>query len=70
MTVSTTPTTEQPIPLDQPMPHRKVLREWLMPLSGRTFVRAFVLLILDYAVFLALIAATVMRRRSSNRIAC
>ena len=42
------------------MPHRKVLREWLIPLSGRTYVRAFVLLVLDYTLFLALITGTVM----------
>ena len=50
---------EQPIALDQPLPHRKVLREWLIPLSGRTTVRAFVLLLIDYALFVALIAGTV-----------
>ena len=25
-------TKEQPIPLNEPMPHRKVIREWLIPL--------------------------------------
>jgi omega-6 fatty acid desaturase (delta-12 desaturase) len=35
--------TEQPIPLEQPMPHRKVIREWLVPLSERVTVRAMAL---------------------------
>ena len=60
MTPSSTPLSEQPIAVDQPMPHRKVLREWLMPLSGRTFVRAFALLILDFALWLALLTGTVL----------
>jgi omega-6 fatty acid desaturase (delta-12 desaturase) len=49
---------EQPIPLDQPLPHRKTIREWLVPLSERITFGAFVLLIVDYALFFALITGT------------
>jgi omega-6 fatty acid desaturase (delta-12 desaturase) len=59
MTALHTPHAEQPIALDQPLPHRKTLREWLIPLSGRSTVRAFVLLVLDYALFFALITGTI-----------
>lgn len=54
MTASVTP-----IPADHPLPHRKVLREWLLPLSTRTTAWAFVLLAFDYSLLLALLAATV-----------
>ena len=33
-----------PIALDQPLPHRKTLRAWLIPLSGRNTARALALL--------------------------
>ena len=59
MTASQTPNPNQPIPLDQPLPHRKIIREWLIPLAERTTVLAFVLLIVDYALFFALIAGTI-----------
>ena len=44
MTAHTSSESQQPVSLNQPMPHRKVIREWLIPLSQRTTVRAFVLL--------------------------
>jgi omega-6 fatty acid desaturase (delta-12 desaturase) len=52
----------QPLPLSpgEPMPHRKVMREWLVPLTERTTVRAFVLLALDYVFWAALLAGTVL----------
>ena len=59
MTAHTAPENQQPIPLNQPLPHRKTIREWLIPLSHRTTWRAFVLLAIDYALFFALITGTV-----------
>lgn len=41
------------------MPHRKVIRSWLVPLAKRDTWHAFVLLLIDYAIWLALIAGTV-----------
>jgi acyl-lipid omega-6 desaturase (Delta-12 desaturase) len=52
-------TKEQPIPLNEPMPHRKVIREWLIPLSHRVTVRALALLLLDFAIWGAFLAGTV-----------
>ena len=60
MTVQSSAESQQPIALDQPLPHRKIIREWLIPLSHRTTLRAFVLLAIDYALFFALIAATIV----------
>jgi acyl-lipid omega-6 desaturase (Delta-12 desaturase) len=42
-----------------PMPHRKVIRSWLVPIVQRQTWRAFALLLTDYALWLALIAGTV-----------
>ena len=50
---------EQPIAPGQPLPHRKVIREWLIPLAQRTTWHAFLLLALDYGLWFALIAGTV-----------
>ena len=37
----------QPIPVGQPIPHRKVIRSWLTPLTERVVVKALVLQLLD-----------------------
>jgi len=50
----------QPIPPEAPLPHRKVLRQWLEPLSARTTTRAMLLLALDWLLLSAAIAGTVM----------
>ena len=70
MTALHTPNVDQPIPLDQPLPHRKTLREWLIPLSERSTVRALVLLALDYALFFALITATVLLESVWAKLLC
>ena len=59
MTTHSSPDNLQPIPLEQAMPHRKIIREWLVPLSERSTLRAFVLLIVDTALFIGLVAGTV-----------
>lgn len=52
------PPQASPIAPDAPLPHRKVIREWLTPLSGRTTWRALALLALDYGLFVLGIAGT------------
>ena len=59
MTTNATPENLHPIPPDQDMPHRKIIREWLKPLSDRSTLRAFVLLLVDTALFMGLVAGTV-----------
>lgn len=70
MTELHTPTADQPIALDLPLPHRKTLREWLVPLSKRSTSRAFVLLAFDYALFLALITGTVVLEAMWAKFLC
>ena len=52
--------TQKPILPHEPMPHRKVMREWLIPLAERTTLLAIVLLAVDYALWGALLAGTVL----------
>lgn len=49
-----------PLSPEMPLPHRKVIRSWLIPISQRTTVRAFVLLAIDYLLFGALVTGTVL----------
>jgi acyl-lipid omega-6 desaturase (Delta-12 desaturase) len=53
-------TEETPIAIDQPIPHRKVIREWLSPLVERKTAYALGLLALDFAIWFALLAGTVV----------
>lgn len=41
-----------------PIPHRKVIRQWLAPISQRSTARALSLVALDVALFVAALAAT------------
>lgn len=49
-----------PLPPQAPLPHRKVLRGWLLPLAQRVTLRAFALLAFDYALLASALAGTVM----------
>jgi omega-6 fatty acid desaturase (delta-12 desaturase) len=48
-----------PVPPHEPLPHRKTLRAWLIPLSTRTTLWALVLLAFDYALLVTALAGTV-----------
>jgi acyl-lipid omega-6 desaturase (Delta-12 desaturase) len=50
----------QAIPVDSPLPHRKVIRNWLKPIIERNTARAVALLVLDWALFAASAAGTVL----------
>lgn len=58
---SSSPREALPAPLspEAPLPHRKTLRQWLIPLSGRSTARALALLAFDYALLIALMALAV-----------
>lgn len=43
-----------------PLPHRKVIRTWLQPVSARNTPYALALVLLDYTLFIAAIAGTVL----------
>ena len=49
----------QPVPPDAPLPHRKIIRSWLTPLSQRTTLYPILLLIFDYVLLFAALSATV-----------
>jgi omega-6 fatty acid desaturase (delta-12 desaturase) len=60
----------QPIPAGAPLPHRKVIRSWLTPIAQRDTARAIALLVLDWAIFLALLAGTVYFQAWWAKLAC
>ncbi|MDW5441023.1 fatty acid desaturase [Polaromonas sp. SM01] len=49
----------QPLPTEADLPHRKVIRAWLLPLAERSSWRALVLLAVDYALLAALLGGVV-----------
>lgn len=59
-----------PLPPDVPLPHRKVIRSWLLPLAQRTTVRALVMLAFDYVLLSALAAGTVLFESAWLKLAC
>jgi len=61
---------ELPIPPGEPIPHRKVIREWLIPLAGKTTLRAVALLIFDYALWAALLVGTVLCEAAWQQLLC
>ena len=52
----------QPTPLepDAALPHRKVIRSWLVPMAQRSTFRAFALMAFDYALLTTLLAGVVL----------
>ena len=65
MTVASETTSESsaalPVPLapGEPLPHRKVIRSWLIPLGQRSTARALLLLAVDYILLAGTIAGTI-----------
>lgn len=49
----------QPIPVGQPLPHRKVIRQWLAPIAQRQTFRAVFLLLFDWLLFAGLLAGAI-----------
>ncbi|HZY17092.1 MAG TPA: fatty acid desaturase [Ramlibacter sp.] len=50
----------RPVPIDAPLPHRKVLRQWLLPLSAKATARALLLLAVDWVLLAAAMAGVVL----------
>jgi omega-6 fatty acid desaturase (delta-12 desaturase) len=69
MTPSIDPCTD-PISPDAPLPHRKVIRQWLIPLSARSTARALLLLAFDAALLAALLAGTVVLQAAWAKLLC
>jgi omega-6 fatty acid desaturase (delta-12 desaturase) len=51
--------TLQPIPPDAPMPHRKVIRSWMVPITDRNTALAIALVVFDFFIYAIAISATV-----------
>ncbi|MDY3330813.1 MAG: fatty acid desaturase, partial [Pelistega sp.] len=49
----------QPIDPQAELPHRKVIRSWLIPLAEKDTVRAISLLVADLCILFALLAGTI-----------
>ena len=50
------------------MPHRKVIREWLVPLADRSTWRALLLMTLDFAIWGALLYGAVANFRIAGLV--
>jgi omega-6 fatty acid desaturase (delta-12 desaturase) len=61
---------EAPIPPDAALPHRKQIRQWLVPLALRTTARPVLLLAFDYALLVAALVGAVMAEAWWARLAC
>lgn len=59
-----------PLPPDAPLPHRKIIRQWLIPLSQRVTARAIALLLLDWVLLLAALAGTVLLAPAWAKLLC
>jgi omega-6 fatty acid desaturase (delta-12 desaturase) len=68
--LDTTLPAPQPLAPDAPLPHRKVIRSWLIPLSQRTTLRALWMLAFDYTLLLALLAGTVLLASGWLKLLC
>jgi acyl-lipid omega-6 desaturase (Delta-12 desaturase) len=53
-----------------PLPHRKQIRQWLLPLAARTTLYPALLLVFDYALLLAFVAGAVLWDSVGLRVAC
>lgn len=58
------------LPPDAPLPHRKILREWLAPLSRRVTAAAIGLLVFDYLLLAAAMAGVVLLGPAWAKLAC
>jgi omega-6 fatty acid desaturase (delta-12 desaturase) len=63
-------TPQVPIAIEQPMPHRKIIREWLIPLADRNTALALVLLVADLSIWGALMVGTVVFESLALKLLC
>src|SRR4051812_19094841 len=59
-----------PLAAGASLPHRKEIRQWLLPLSARTTLYPVVLLAFDYALLLAAFAGAVLLQAWWARVLC
>lgn len=59
-----------PIRVDEPMPHRKVIRSWITPFGERVIARSIVLLAVDYLLLFAAFAGALLAASGIVKIVC
>lgn len=59
-----------PIDPSAPLPHRKLIRQWLEPLASRATLYPIVLLLFDYALLAAALAGTVLFAAGWLKLLC
>ena len=59
-----------PLAPGEALPHRKIIRSWLLPMAERSTVRAFALLAFDYALLSALLAGVVLLESAWLMLLC
>lgn len=62
--------TSAPVAPAAPIPHRKELRQWLIPLSARTTLYPVLLLAFDYALLFATLAGAIVLDAAWARVLC
>ena len=60
----------RPLSIDEPLPHRKVIRSWLIPLNVRSTPRAIALVLIDYALLVACLAGVVVLKAVLAKTLC
>ena len=63
-------TIKLPVAPDAPLPPRKVIRSWLIPLSQRVTLYPILLLIFDYVLMFAALAGTVLFTHWAAKLGC
>lgn len=58
------------LPVGAPLPHRKIIRSWLLPLAGRSTMQALLLLVLDYMLLVALLTSVSLAGPTWLRALC
>ncbi|WP_038743155.1 fatty acid desaturase [Burkholderia pseudomallei] len=59
-----------PIRVDEPMPHRKLIRSWITPFGERVIARSIVLLAVDYLLLFAAFAGALLAASGIVKIVC
>ncbi len=59
-----------PIRVDEPMPHRKVIRSWITPFGERVIARSIVLLAVEYLLLFAAFAGALLAASGIVKIVC
>ncbi|RKP47831.1 fatty acid desaturase [Pararobbsia silviterrae] len=59
-----------PLSIDEPLPHRKIIRSWLIPLNIRSTSHALALALFDYVLLFVLLAGVVVFQSVLAKLAC